>query len=120
MAANLQALVDGLQQPANGVTPWRDLDLHPKIARVTINDRVGLAGLAVDILRHISCIGMATVTQGATFHVDVEGVCAAWAVRGVRGEVLHYVALIVAGGAADGVEGGGGRDEVDSSARHLG
>jgi hypothetical protein len=41
-------------------------------------------------------------------------------VRGVPSEVLHDVALIVAGGAADGVEGGGRRDEVDGSTRHLG
>jgi hypothetical protein len=115
-APDLQAVVDGLEEAANGVALWRDLDLDTGVGGFAVDDGVGLAGLGVDVLRHISGVGVAPFAQGATVHVDAVRIIAVRAVRGVRREALHDVALIVAGGAADGV---GGRNELDDTARHL-
>ena len=67
-------------------------------------------------MRHVSGIGVATLTECATLYVDAEGVFAARAAGGMMGEVFHDVVLVVAGGATDGV---GGRNEFDT-ADHLG
>ena len=95
----------------------RNLDLDAGTGGVAIGDRVNLTGLGVDVLRNISGMGVAPLAQSVTLHADAVRVFAAWAVRGMSSEVLHYIALIIASGAADGV---GGRNELDDTARHLG
>jgi hypothetical protein len=61
-------------------------------------------------------MGMAPFAQGGTLHVDAVRIFAVWTVRGMYSEALHYVALIIANGAADGGRGG---NELDDAARHL-
>jgi hypothetical protein len=68
-------------------------------------------------LRNISGMGVATLAQGTTLHIDVVRVFAVWAVRGMCSEALHHVALIIASEAADGIRG---RNGLDDAARHLG
>jgi hypothetical protein len=59
---------------------------------------------------------VAPLAQGGTLHVDAVRAFAAWTVRDMYSEALHYVALIIVNGAVDSVRG---RNELDDVARHL-
>jgi hypothetical protein len=79
--------------------------LYAGISCIVVDNWVSFAGFGVDVLRNVSGIGMATLTEGVTLHVGEEE-SAAWAVGGVVGEAGWRINSV------------GGRIEFDT-ADHL-
>jgi len=83
LSADPQAPINGFEQASHRVTSGWHLDLDAITSPLLVGDGEGQAGFVVDVLRHVACFGMATVTEGAIALVCAVGVGTVRAVGGV-------------------------------------
>ena len=93
LAVQAQAVFHGQQQTANGQAVARDLD-EGRLVDLTVDDRVRLAVLAVQILGDVQRIPVAAIAEGAVLFVDPQRVHALGAMVGVALKGEHHVLLV--------------------------
>ena len=90
-----EAPFERFQELADDVASLWDLDVHA-LALLALDDRVCLAPLIVEVLRHIQCALMPSRAEASSPTKGFIRVCAGTAVRRVSGKCFHNEELVVA------------------------
>lgn len=113
-ALDSHASLDGLQEAVDVVELPRDFDLVPRVVDFAVDGAVGASLLAVDVLRHVTGIGVAAVTEIERGGGILADVAADVTVGGVSGKLGEDEELVCAGWAQGRV------GEMNGSAGHSG